>query len=836
MPGPRPAAPLAALALLGAAVGCNAPAPQQRTARAADATLDAPRLPTGARLDPVGRWTATGQMPLAMALAPEGDRVALLLSGWRDQGLQVVERASGRVLQTLPQRAAFLGLAFAPDGRALWTSGGDRDVVYRYAWANGAAALADSVILEPRTAKQHGVRYPAGLAFSADGRTLYVAENLGDSLAGVDVAARRVVQRLATGRYPYGVAVAGGAVWVSDWGASTLHAFTAAADGRLTSAGTVAVARHPSALAVGAAGARLFVASGSTDRITVVDTRRRRAIAELRDPAPGAAEGATPNALALSPDGTRLWVAEGDANAVAVFRLGRGSSGIAGASGDDRLAGRIPALWYPTALLAPGDSLLVASGKGRGTAPNPRGPQPTRGDSAAPGDFSLDQLTGALGTVSADEFAGAALDTLTARVTRANGWSTARTGRTPAARLGYPPIEHVIYVIKENRTYDQVLGDLPQGDGDPTLVFFPRSVTPNHHALAERFGIHDRFFVNAEVSADGHNWTTAAYATDYLQKTIPSQYGKRGRSYDYEGTNRGAFTTGDIPDDDVAEPASGYLWDLARRAGITYRDYGEFVAHDSVAPPLPVERRRWVATKPALRGHVSERYPGFDLDVSDEYRIRIWLEEFSRDVADGTLPALEVVRLPDDHTSALTAKRRTPRAYLASNDLALGRLVEAVSRSPVWARTVILVVEDDAQNGADHVDAHRAPFLLVSPWARPGVDHRWTNTTDVLATIEELLALPSLSPFDRYGRPLRDAWLDEPDLRPYAALVPAVPRDERNPAGGQGALDSRRLDLADADAADEDLFNAILWRAIKGAGTPMPPPRRASALEARRAR
>jgi len=782
-----------------------------------------PRLPTGVKLDPAAPMATVGPMPLTMRVTPEGDNVVLSLSGHRQQGLQVVNPATGAIVQEVTQASAFIGLAFSPDGRTLYSSGGNQDVVYRYDWRAGRATLRDSLTLAPKAARGGGRRYPAGLAPSPDGRMLYVAENLGDSLAVIDVESGAVIQRLATEPYPYDVvADAAGNVYVSAWGGHTVSRFAAAGNGWLRGDGRTAVARHPSALALSRDGTRLFVASGSTDHVAVVDTRSRRVIARLLDPPPaGPNEGATPNALALSPDGTRLFVAEADANAVAVFDLTPATSNVAGARGTDRLAGRIPAGWYPCAVLPVRDALIVASGKGRGSIPNPHGPQPrTAQVNGGSGPFyTLTLLDGALMRVPLAETSGEPLARFTTRVAAANGWTGAPRPRA------YPPFEHVIYVIKENRTYDQLLGDLRQGDGDTSLVFFPRPVSPNHHALAERFGLFDRFFVNAEVSPDGHNWSTAAYATDYLEKTVPSNYSARGRTYDYEGTNRGV-----VPEDDAAEPASGYLWNLAERKGITFRNYGEFVvpSRRDADDPLPPGYR---GNKPFLFSNTSPLYPGFDLGIRDQHRVDVWLDEFKQYVERGTMPALEIVRLPNDHTSGAAAGRPTPRAALADNDLALGRMVEAVSRSPLWAKTVIFVLEDDAQNGPDHVDAHRSPLFVISAYSRPGVIHRFANTTDVLRTIEEILDLPSMSQFDHFGRPLRDIWASEPDARPYTPLVPSVSLDEVNPRGTRGARESSRLDLRIEDAADEALFNQVLWRAVKGETTPYPRPRRASARE-----
>ncbi len=800
----------ALLLALVASAGCHPdPAADRPT------SVERPRLPTGAFLDPVGTQVTLGSMPLAMAPVPDGQHVVILLNGWREQGLQVVDRFRGRVTQTEVLPAVFLGLAFGPDGSTLYVSGGYRDVVYRFRWRDDRLSLVDSLPLAPNTSRL-GRRYPAGVAVSPDGRRLYVAENLADSLAVLDPVTGRVLQRSPTGRYPYGVVAApDGTVYVSAWGGDHVSVFETSGD-VLAPAGEIAAGRHPSALLLNGDGSRLFVASASTDRVAVIDTRSRAVIATLEDQAPsGPSEGSTPNALALSSEGTHLLVAEADNNAVAMFSLSPATANVPTATGTDGLAGRIPVGWYPTAVALSGDTLLAVNGKGHGTGPNPDGPRsgrPLQNRRA----YTLGQTTGSLTTFAVDLADAERLADLSDRVSRANGWDAPRE---PAE---YPPFEHVIYVIKENRTYDQVLGDLPIGDGDTSLVLFPRTVTPNHHALAERFGVFDRFFVNAEVSADGHNWSVGAYAGDYAQKTVPSNYSSRGRTYDYEGQNRGV-----VPEDDVNEPSSGYLWDLAERAGITLRNYGEFARPDAEG--------RWVATKPFLAAHTDPDFPGWDLSVSDQRRVDAWLEEFREYERAGRLPQLQILRLPNDHTSGLSAGMPTPRAYVADNDLALGRVIQALTRSPFWKNTVVFVLEDDAQDGPDHVDSHRSPLLVVSAYSRPGVIHRFANTTDVIATIADILQLGSLSQFDHFGRPLTEIFADEPDLTPFVALVPDVPLDEMNPPGTRGALESERLELGLEDRSEDDLFNRILWEAVKG-DVPYPGPRRMSLLELHRGR
>lgn len=777
-----------------------------------------PRLPTGAVLDPVGATFDVGAYPFTMVPAPEPDRVVLLLAGYRGNGIQVVQTATGKVLQTLPQPAAFVGLTFDAAGGRLYASGGNRDLIYIYDWRNGTATLSDSIVLAARTLRQAGRRYPAGLALSADGRLLYVAENLADSLAVVDLASRRVLQRVAAGRYPYGVAAgADGSVYASAWANLTVRRWRRVGD-RLEPAAIIPVARHPSAMLLSSDGSRLFVASASSDRVSVIDTRTNARITDLTDTiARAGGEGSTPIALLLSADGGHLFVAEADNNAIAEFGLSAATAGHSSAVTQDRLLGRIPVGWYPSAMVLRGDTLLVANAKGRGTGPNAsNGPGPGAGPARVPTDagYPLGQLTGTISVVPLHDVDLAATSR---RVAHANGWD-----RDPLATVGagpgrgrYPPFEHVIYIIKENRTYDQVFGDLRQADGDTSLLFFGRAVSPNHHALAERFGVFDRFFVNAEVSPDGHNWTTGAYTTDYVQKTVPLNYGGKGRSYDYEGENRGKRPEAG---EDAAEPLNGYLWDLARRRGITFRNFGEFVADEGKDDPSKGYR----GLKPFLDSHTDSAYAGFDLDIPDQRRADEWIKSLAGWVQTGQMPALQILRLPNDHTEGATAGAFTPRAYMADNDLALGRLIEALSNSPFWKSTVVFVLEDDAQNGPDHVDSHRSPLLIISAFNRPQVWHRFGNTTDIIATIEEILSLDHLSQFDAFGRPYRGIFAARPDLSPYVALTPETPLTERNPANTRGARASARLDFRREDRVDDDLFNRILWTAIKGAARPFP--------------
>ena len=755
------------------------------------------RLPTGVVLDPAGASVSLGSMPLTMRSSPGSTRIVAVLCGYRDQGIQVIDPVSRRVTQTVAQPAAFVGACFSPDGSRLYVSGGNQDVVYEYTWRADSAALADSIVLAPPPGKDGGRVYPAGIACSLDGARLFVAENLADSLVVVDLASRRVVQRLATGRYPYDVAVhADGRVYVSAWGGSWIATFASRGKG-LVAGARIPVGPHPTSMLVDGALARLYVTCATSDRIAVVATDRDSVVDVLSDSAPGGPpEGSSPNALALSPDGERLYVAEADNDAVAVFgKPAAAGEATGGGSSGWQLLGRVPVEWYPTAVLARGDSLCVLNGKGKGTAPNPGRKQPGYKGKRDPTQYTLGQTNGSLSLLSSPRDND--LAALSRRVAVSNHWAPAPVAPT------LPPFQHVIYVVRENRTFDQVLGDLTIGDTDSSLTFFPRAVTPNAHALAERFGVFDRFFVSGEVSGDGHNWTMAAYASDYVEKTIPSNYSGRGRSYDYDGLNRDKPT-----DEDVNEPSTGYLWDLAQRARVSLRNYGEFTRR--------TPEGHSVANKPWLAACTDTSYPGWDLAIPDSLRAERWIAAFRKQVAGDSMPALTILYLPNDHTSGALPGAPTPRAYVADNDLALGRIVEALTHSRYWSSTVMFVLEDDAQDGPDHFDSHRSPLLVISPYGRPGVVHRFANTTDVVATIDHLLHLGSLSKYDHFARPLGEAFSTAADTSAYAALEPRVSRHELNPDSTEAARLSRLLDFSREDRADFALFNRILWEAIKG--------------------
>ena len=778
-------------------------------------------LPNGWRIAPVGRHLDAGDLPLAMALHPDGRHLVITNNGWSKPSLRVVDLERFEVVQKLALADAWLGLAWHPDGHRLFSSGAADNSIREVEWRDGKLAPGRTFRLAPpqKEASGGGLENPGfvgGLALSPDGRTLYAAQVYGESLTAVDVETGRVLARSTVPAEAYQALVSpdGRTVFVSVWGASRISLFEPLT---LRPLGEIAVGEHPNAMVLSPDGARLFVACANTNAVWAVDVASRKTVEQIGVAlGPDALPGSTPNAVALSPDGSTLLVANADNNTAAVVDVHR--------PGESRPLGFIPTGWYPTGVAfdATARNVLVLSGKGLSPAANPRGPQPV--SLLADAQYIAGLLNGALTVLPRPD--EGTLRQMTERVyalsSASAGGRRAITERpegspVPGAAGGATPLKYVFYVIRENRTYDQVLGDAPKGNGDPNLTLFGEDVTPNAHAIASEFVLFDGFFVDSEVSHDGHSFSTAAYATDANEKLWPTQYAGRGGLYLAEGEYRMRNAFGNI-----TAPARGYIWDFANRAGVSVRSYGEFAAWDRKGGPVR-------ASVPGLEGKVHPSYPPFDLGIPDNDRVDVWLEEFRRFEKEGGLPRLNIFHLGDDHTAGTEPGARTPRAMVAENDLALGRLVEAISHSRFWPESAVFVVEDDAQNGPDHVDAHRSVLLLASPWARRGaVDSTLYTTSGVLRTMELLLGLPPMSQYDGAATPLFAAFATKADTTPYTVRPARADLRETNRADAPGAQASLQMNLSEPDRAPERELNEIVWKAVRGRDSVMPPPVRAA--------
>src|ERR1700752_2773387 len=804
----------------------------------------------------------------------------------------------------------------------------------------------------PRYNSDRAPVYPSGIAISPDGNTLFVANNLGDSLGIVEDLRGmrnlvRVDLRVNSDReqfvYPYGVAVvpeqSGGVkAYVTCWSNNSVAVVRPGQP--LT---RISVGRHPTVMLLNPSRTRLYVANSNDDSVSVVDTKTDKEIERISVRlSEGVPPGNSPEGLALR--GDDLYVANAHSNSVAVVELSGKARGELWGDERSKVRGFIPTGQYPSAVAVVGQTIFIGKGKGAGVqnssmvvdnsgrvpnAPNERFPAGSGRAGGQGGQYSAAIVVGNISAVNVPD--DPALVRYTQQVMRNNGLLGPRQSSLFAGRS---PIKHVIYIIKENRTYDQVFGDVEtsgdgtKADGDASLAIFcaggaaarptgeRQDISPNHRALALRFGLFDRFLVNSEASPDGHNWSTAAFSTDYVDKAFRWNYSRRGSTYDFEGFNRlpnyepvrnapSLFGRNATSEDvvnfmqryvpylngarDVAEPETLYLWDAAARAGLTHRNYGEFIATLSEADINAIRSNRAktypdltptvsaFGTKKSLEGRFSRQYRNFDMDTPDSMtidsyraardsngnvsplinnahadtrfrgnsRLGIWLDEFQKIAAERSsgsndrLPNLSMLRLSNDHTDGLAARKPTPQFYVADNDYALGLLVEAVSNSPYWKDTAIVVVEDDAQDGPDHVDAHRSVALVISAYNRPGVlIHDFHNTVSLIRTIELLLGVPPMNQLDATATPI-NIFRAEPDLRPYKALLPKVSLDNlitppaRDAATAYWMQRTAEQDLAHADMADPEVLNRIIWFSVKG-NTPMPEINRLPAFDAMR--
>jgi YVTN family beta-propeller protein len=797
-----------------------------------EATTDFPgpiqggfNLPNGWRITPAGEPVADlNDLVLKLLPSPDGRVVIAVHSGYLPHGLSVIDARSHKVVQEIRLKTTWLGLAWSPDGRTLYVSGGNANgekrekpsaaPVYALAYHNGRLDPTPIGTFNDPNLPMNKVWWAGVLADPK--RSVLYAANRGTGPAPTDVVqfdavSRQVKRRLRAGSSPYELQLSkdGRRLFVSNWGSRSVSVIDT--DNGQTIK-TIPVGANPNDMVLAPDG-RLFVACSNDNTVHVIDTKSLQVVETLSTALyPQAPEGSTPNALALDARRGLLFVANADNNDVAVIDIR--------SKARSEVLGFIPTGWYPSALTVAenGAALYVGVTKGEAGHPDLKGPGSPLASNWY-GDETVKTLQRS--NVERVPLAGlyVKLKAYTRHAYRNSPYNDAlltqaRPSAVPTIIPDRPgvgsPIKHVIYIIKENRTYDQVFGDLAQGNGDPRLAIFGRKVSPNHHALAEEFALFDNCYTDGDVSQDGHSWSDAAYATDQNEKTWPANYG--GHSQD------GAFSLAYIP-------SGGYLWDAAQRKGLTYRSYGEYATRVSTGAkmgPYPGIT--------GLIGHVAPDYRGFD--ARDPENAKVFLSEFDEyernfDSADPAkrLPNFVVMALPEDHTRGTEPGAFTPKAMMASNDYALGQLVERISHSRYWPETAIFVIEDDAQDGPDHVDARRTVCLAISPYIRRGsVDHTLYTTSSMVRSMELLLGLPPMSQYDAAATPFYAAFGVKPDLAPYALRPPEVDLNEKNTAASYGAAESARMDFTENDRAPMRRLNEIIWKSVRGEASPMPAP------------
>ena len=759
-------------------------------------------LPNGWRIQPAGRHVKVGNMPLNLTQTPDGQYLIVTSNGLGKPAFHVVEIATWKVTSTVTLEHAWYGLAWHPDGTRLYSAGAGKNDVQEFAYANGVLTRARTFALPA----VQGQSFAGGLAVSPAG-TLYVTRVFAQTVSAIDLASGQVTRTVGLPAEPYGAVVSGDGrkLYVSLWGGAKVQVFVLPS---MTLLEEYETGEHPNALLLSKDGKRLFVACGSSASVWVFDTFSGEALEQVSmSLTPNAPNTATPNSLALSPDGNTMLVSTADNNAVAVVDVSNGGRSI--------VNGFVPTGWYPTGAIVSNDGRQMFFLSGKGLVPAAK-PTDDDGQIRLLGAVSVlplpDRVTLAdynRKVLSLTPYSDAILNTPTVPI----------GSPIPRAVGGSSPIKHVFYIIRENRTYDSILGDMKQGTGDPALNLFGPMVTPNAHALASQFVLFDNFYVDADVSYDGHAFSTAAYATDVIQKIWQTYYGNRGGLYLAEGD--GILRN---PFGNLTAPESGYIWDYAKRARVSVRSYGEFVLHQTKSAGGDVVA---IEAVPGLKNLVAPSFAGFDLSITDQKRVDYWLQEFNGFVQNGNLPQLSIIHLGNDHTQGTTPGAPTPRAMIADNDLALGRVVEAISNSVYWKDSAVFVVEDDAQSGPDHVDSHRSVALVASPFARRGfVDHTFYSTSGMLRSMELILGLPPMSTYDAAATPLFNAFQSTPDPSAYRRSTPNVALDEKNPVAAIGASASRAMNWSDADLTPEEPLNEIIWHSVKGPDVPMPPPRR----------
>jgi YVTN family beta-propeller protein len=765
-------------------------------------------LPNGWKLSPAGTYLQLGDLPLNIQLSSSGKLLAVTNNGESTQSVQLIDPVNDKLLDEKIVGKSWYGLAFSHDEKKLYASGGNDNWIMAFSIENNKIGKADTIKLGLPWPK--GKICATGIAVNKSNTTLYTVTKEDSTLYIIDPNSRKITRRIKLAAEAYSCILSPDeqTLYISIWGGEQVTCYN-------TITGTISSIKagsHPNELLLNKKGTYLFVANANDNSVSVINTATHTTVETISATLyPTKLTGSTTNGLALSPDEKTLYIANADNNCLAVFDVSK--------PGNSQSKGFIPVGWYPTNLKTLGNKILVANGKGFTSMANPKGPQPVRktdNSGYQTGAInSREQYIGGLfkGTLSIISTPNVEqLKSYTKQVYANTPFNTQIAQMAPGeagnpiprSRADKSPIKYVFYIIKENRTYDQILGDMPQGNGDSSLCIFGNKVTPNHHAIAYEFALLDNFYVDAEVSADGHNWSTAAYSTDFIEKTWPTSYGGRGGNYDSEAER------------EIGNPKDGYIWDYCKRAGVSYRTYGEFAADGK-------------ANIKSLQGHLCPQSPGFDLNITDIKREQVWANDFDSLLRINQVPQFNSVRICNDHTSGQRKGAISPIAAVADNDQGIGLLIDHLSKSSIWKESVVFILEDDAQNGPDHIDAHRSPLLIAGPYVKRNTAiHDMYSTSGVLRTIELILGLPPMSQYDAAAIPLYNCFTSKPDLTPYVVKAAQVDLQKRNVAVNESSKRSSLFNFAKEDKVPDLELNEVIWKYVKGENAVMPAPKRSA--------
>ena len=730
-------------------------------------------LPGGRQLTPAGIQAPLGGFPVDIRVHPTLPVAYVMNTGYALRAVQVVDTGTGKVLQQITRPETFYGMALSPDAKHLYTAGGFAGTVDVWDVGTDGTLTASSQIAIPPTTNQAANPYPAGIAVSPDGSKLWVGEFLGEQIDEIDLATATVTASVPLMDRAYSLLYVPSVnqLWVSGFGGKDL-VFVDLATHQIVS--TLTIGPNPNGLALSKDGSKVFVSVSDADTVVAVDVATRKVVAtqSLGDPEIADAKGAplpadSPAGLVLDPGGQKLYAVRAADNAVSILD-----------ATTLKPAAAVPVGWYPTSVAIAGTKLLVLNGKGYGA-----GPLTAAEASPSTGKAMMD------GSISVVDLATADLPTLTKQVL-----ANVERPRTlyPYDCPGFPvptmageksPIEHIVLIVRENKTYDTLLGDLgdKNADGDPSLALFGETITPNVHALARQFAHHDNFYDDSETSTQGHLWLSSSFVNDYMERTWLEDY-----------RNHPGFSTD--PDTTYGEPAFGTFFTHLLANKIDFTDYGEVTG---------------VIGWPGVIGHVDMSFPGtfFDLSVKDQDKATYVAGQI---VDKGLLPPFVYVLLPDDHTNGTDPGSLTPESMISDNDYATGLLVDKISHSKWWSSTAIFLVEDDSQIGADHVDYHRSICLVMSPWVKHGyVSHVQTSLPSLFRTFEQILSVPPMNRYDALAPALFDVFTTKPDETPFNVLARTVP-DTNNPATAVGADYSELMDFRGPDR-NADLGDVLWW-------------------------